>query len=199
MADNSDPAVTAAEVAARPPDTDGAPPAGAGATAEPAADAAGSKAEPAADATSPKAATRARAKPAATKAASAKSAAAKSTAKAKSTAAKAAPKKAAAAEGASKASEAKSTEKDRAILDRRLELLADRLRKLNERIIEAGREAGEATLSSYEKALKAIASGIEKGPGSSEIDWLAQVATAQAKFIRDLTDTWTKAARGRLK
>ena len=89
--------------------------------------------------------------------------------------------------------------REKALLDHRFEALAERLRKLNERIIEAGREAGEATLHSYERALKTIVSGIEKGPGSSEIDWLAQVAIAQAKFIRDLTDTWTKAARGRLK
>ena len=45
------------------------------------------------------------------------------------------------------------------------------MRKLNERIISAGKEAGESTLSSYESALKSIASAIEKGPGSSEIDW----------------------------
>ncbi len=79
------------------------------------------------------------------------------------------------------------------------EAVAQRLRKLNERIIEAGKEAGETTLSSYEKALKAIASTIEKGPGSSEIDWISNLATAQAKFIRDVTEAWTSAARERLK
>jgi hypothetical protein len=83
--------------------------------------------------------------------------------------------------------------------DARLEAAAERLRKLNERIIEAGRQTGETTLSSYEKALKAIASAVEHGPGSSEIDWISQVATAQAKFIRDVTEAWTSAARGMLK
>jgi hypothetical protein len=77
--------------------------------------------------------------------------------------------------------------------------VAQRLRKLNERIIDAGRDAGEATLSSYEKALKAIASTIERGPGSSEVDWISNLATAQAKFIRDVTNAWTSAARQRLK
>ncbi|MGO9751893.1 MAG: hypothetical protein ACLP8S_23560 [Solirubrobacteraceae bacterium] len=142
--------------------------------------------------------TEAEVKATAGKAANAAEPAAAKSAKGKSTAAKAASKKAGAAQR-TKPSKEKSSAKDKAILDHRFELLAERLRKLNERIIEAGREAGEATLSSYEKALKTIASGIEKGPGSSEIDWLAQVATAQARFIRDLTDTWTKAARGRLK
>ncbi len=83
--------------------------------------------------------------------------------------------------------------------DARADAVAQRLRKLNERIIDAGKEAGETTLSSYEKALKAIASTIEKGPGSSEIEWISNLATAQAKFIRDVTEAWTSAARGRLK
>lgn len=81
----------------------------------------------------------------------------------------------------------------------RVEAVAQRLRKLNERIIEAGKDAGETTLSSYEKALKAIASTIERGPGSSEIDWISNLASAQAKFIRDVTTAWTAAARERLK
>ena len=83
--------------------------------------------------------------------------------------------------------------------DARLEAVAERVRKLNERIIDAGREAGETTLSSYEKALKAIATSIERGPGSSDVDWIAHLATTQAKFIRDFTSAWTSAARGMLK
>jgi hypothetical protein len=86
-----------------------------------------------------------------------------------------------------------------AAADPRLEAAAQRLRKLNERIIEAGKEAGETTLTSYEKALKAIASSLERGPGSSDIEWLSHLATTQAKFIRDVTTAWTSAARGVLK
>ena len=86
-----------------------------------------------------------------------------------------------------------------AAAEARYEAAAQRVRKLNERIIEAGKDAGETTLDSYEKALKAIAGAIEKGPGRSEIEWISSVATAQAKFIRDVTEAWTKAARQRLK
>lgn len=81
----------------------------------------------------------------------------------------------------------------------RLEAAAERLRKLNERIIAAGKQTGETTLSSYEKALKAMASAVERGPGSSDIDWISHLATTQAKFIRDVTDAWTAAARKVLK
>jgi hypothetical protein len=83
--------------------------------------------------------------------------------------------------------------------DQRLEQVAGRVRKLNERIIEAGRDAGETTLTSYERALKAIATTLERGPGKSDIEWVSHLATTQAKFIRDVTTAWTSAARNALK
>jgi hypothetical protein len=83
--------------------------------------------------------------------------------------------------------------------DPRVEAVAQRIRKLNERIIEASRDAGETTLSNYEKALKAIATSIERGPGRSDIEWVSTLATTQAKFLRDVTTAWTSAARGMLK
>jgi hypothetical protein len=81
----------------------------------------------------------------------------------------------------------------------RLEAAANRVRKVNEQIIDAGRHAGESTLTSYEKFLKSIASSLERGPGKSDVEWISNLATAQAKFIRDVTSSVTKAARKRLK
>ena len=83
--------------------------------------------------------------------------------------------------------------------DRGVEAAAARLRKLNERIIEAGKSAGDTTLSSYESVLKSIAKTLERGPGTSDIDWISTLATQQAKFIRDVTNAWTSAARDILK
>jgi hypothetical protein len=83
--------------------------------------------------------------------------------------------------------------------DAQFEAVAQRLRKLNERIITAGKDAGETTLTNYEKALKAIAGAVERGPGSSDVEWISNLANAQAKFIRDLTKAWTSAAREVLK
>jgi len=85
-----------------------------------------------------------------------------------------------------------------AAADPRVEAAAERVRKLNERIIEAGKTAGEGALTNYEKALKTIAATIERGPGSSDVEWISSLATAQAKFIRDVTAAWTKAARDML-
>ena len=86
-----------------------------------------------------------------------------------------------------------------AAAEAQLEAAAQRLRKLNERIIQAGREAGETTLTNYEKALKTIASTIERGPGSSDIEWVANLASAQAKFIREMLAPLTERARKALK
>ena len=86
-----------------------------------------------------------------------------------------------------------------AAADPRVEAAAQRLRKLNERIIEAGKTAGEGALTNYEKALKTIAGTLERGPGSSDVEWISSLATAQANFIRDVTAAWTKAARDMLK
>jgi hypothetical protein len=81
----------------------------------------------------------------------------------------------------------------------RIEAAAARVRKLNEQIIEAGKQAGETTLTSYERFLKSIATSLERGPGKSDVEWISNLATAQAKFIREVTSSFTKAARRRLK
>jgi hypothetical protein len=74
-----------------------------------------------------------------------------------------------------------------------------RIRELNERIIDAGKRAGRGTLDIYESTLKAVSDSIERGPGSSDIEWVSSIATAQANFLRDLTKAWTSAAREALK
>jgi hypothetical protein len=80
-----------------------------------------------------------------------------------------------------------------------VEAAAERIRELNERIIEAGKRAGRGTLDIYESTLKAVADSLERGPGSSDVEWVSSIATAQANFIRDLTKAWASAAREALK
>ena len=80
-----------------------------------------------------------------------------------------------------------------------VDAIAERLRKLNEKIIDFGREAGETTLTSYEKALKTIANGVAQSPAKDELEWITHLAASQAKFVREITDSWAKAARDRLK
>jgi hypothetical protein len=103
------------------------------------------------------------------------------------------------ASGSASSSSAGAKSNGAAATDPRLEAVAQRVRKLNERIIEESKSAGETTLTAYEKALKAIASSIERGPGKSDVEWISALATTQARFIRDVTEAWTSAARGMLK
>jgi hypothetical protein len=133
------------------------------------------------------------------KSSSRKSSAKKSSSSSRAKSSRTSARKSTARKTSARKSSTASRAKSAASNDARLDALANRVRKLNERIIEASKEAGETTLTSYEKALKAIASGIEKGPGASDIDWISNLATAQAKFIRDVTSSWTSAARNVLK
>ena len=80
-----------------------------------------------------------------------------------------------------------------------VEAAAERIRELNERAIDAGKRAGSGTLDIYESTLKAIADSLERGPGSSDVEWVSRIATAQANFIREVTKAWTSAARDVLK
>jgi hypothetical protein len=80
-----------------------------------------------------------------------------------------------------------------------VEAAAERIRELNERIIETSKRAGSGALDIYESTLKAVADSLERGPGSSDIEWVSTIATAQADFIRDLTKAFASAARNALK
>jgi hypothetical protein len=74
------------------------------------------------------------------------------------------------------------------------EQLADHIRELNERIIAASKQTGEATLSAYAKMLQSIADLEEKAGNASPVDWLTTFATTQANFTRDLAEALTTAA-----
>jgi hypothetical protein len=161
-------------------------------------------AKPAASKTTAAKAKPAAAKPAAAKPAAAKPAAAKrpaaKPAAAKRSAAKPAAAKPAAAKSAGATKTGTASSRPRVNIDgAQVEQIAERLRKLNEKIIDFGREAGENTLASYEKALKTIATGVQQSPAKDELEWISHLAASQAKFVREITDSWAKAARDRLK
>jgi hypothetical protein len=135
------------------------------------------------------------------RASASKSTGAKRTTRKTASAKSSASKPRAARSTASKSSSARSSNRANGAgaADPRLDAVAQRVRKLNERIIDESKSAGEATLTAYEKALKAIAASLERGPGKSDVEWVSSLATTQAKWIRDVTTAWTAAARGMLK
>jgi hypothetical protein len=79
------------------------------------------------------------------------------------------------------------------------EQAADRLRDLNERIIESSRKAGQSYIDAYEKTLVSIADFQDRIGKSSQVEWVTTLAHAQADFTRNWTEAYTTAARNVLK
>ena len=79
------------------------------------------------------------------------------------------------------------------------EAAADRVRDLNERVIESSKKAGNVYLDMYERTLHSIADYQEKVGKDSNLDWVKTVTDAQANFTRELTDAYTSSARTMLK
>ncbi|HEY6795741.1 MAG TPA: hypothetical protein VI248_13765 [Kineosporiaceae bacterium] len=72
---------------------------------------------------------------------------------------------------------------------------AQRIRALNERLIESAKAAGNTTLDAYEKALTSMVDFEEKVAGASQLEWVSALAQTHAAFVRDLSAAYTKAAR----
>lgn len=75
----------------------------------------------------------------------------------------------------------------------------ERIRELNERIVEASKKAGGAYLDTYEKALESIADYQETVAKRSDIDWVSTIVDAQAKFTRELTKVYISTGRALVK
>jgi hypothetical protein len=76
---------------------------------------------------------------------------------------------------------------------------ANRIRELNEKLIQLAKESGQSSLDTYEKALQSLID-FEKSVGSSsQLDWVTGLANTHAKFVQDLTGFYIKAAREALK
>jgi hypothetical protein len=71
----------------------------------------------------------------------------------------------------------------------------DRIRDLNERIVENARRAGNTYLDAYERALSTIAGYQESAAKATPIDWMKSVLEAQANFTREFGDFYASTAR----
>jgi hypothetical protein len=79
------------------------------------------------------------------------------------------------------------------------EATSERIRDLNEQILEASKKAGTAYLDAYEKALKSIADYQESVAKQTDVDWISTVVDAQARFTRELTNLYVNTGRELLK
>jgi hypothetical protein len=80
-----------------------------------------------------------------------------------------------------------------------IDAAAERIRDLNERILESSKKAGSVYVDLYEKTLHSIADYQEKVGKQSDAEWVSTIANAQADFTRQLADAYTSSARSLLK
>ena len=73
--------------------------------------------------------------------------------------------------------------------------VAQRIRELTERFIDAARKAGNASLDTYEKSLQSLVDFEERAAGASQLDWVSNIAQAHAKFVQDVSAAYVSAAR----
>jgi hypothetical protein len=76
-----------------------------------------------------------------------------------------------------------------------MEELAEQVRQLNERIIEASTRSGQTYLQSYQQLLRTVADVQEEAGKASPWDWVTTMATAQANFTRDIAEAYAAAGR----
>jgi hypothetical protein len=79
------------------------------------------------------------------------------------------------------------------------EAAAERIRELNERVIEFGKKAGLQFLEAYESNMKTFADYGDKFADSSQAEWVTTAVRAQTDFTRELTRLYTTATRDLLK
>jgi hypothetical protein len=80
-----------------------------------------------------------------------------------------------------------------------VEATVERIRELNEQILDAGKKAGGAYLSAYEKALQSIADYQEQIAKQTDVEWVSTIVDAQARFTRELTKVYVSTGREFLK
>jgi hypothetical protein len=71
----------------------------------------------------------------------------------------------------------------------------ERIRALNEQVLQAGRDFGQSYLDAYEQTMRTFADFQERTGEGTDMQWLTQIAKAQADFTREVTKYSTDAAR----
>jgi hypothetical protein len=78
-----------------------------------------------------------------------------------------------------------------------LDQAIDRIRTINDQIVAAARQGGDASLQAYERLLRIVADA-QEAAGDRGAEWLRAFSEAQARFTRALADALPAAARSAL-
>lgn len=80
-----------------------------------------------------------------------------------------------------------------------IDAAVEQVKELNAQVLKAARKAGNMYVDSYEKAADRTIELELKAAGVAQQEWVKNLIEAQAEFARELTDSYTTAARGLLK
>ena len=76
---------------------------------------------------------------------------------------------------------------------------AERIRGLNDKVLTAAKQTGTMSLDTYEQTLNSLLEFGKKAAESTQVEWISDLAKAQASYITEVTNAYTKAARDLLK
>ena len=79
------------------------------------------------------------------------------------------------------------------------EAATERIRELNEKVLEAAKQTGTMSLDAYEQAVNSLLDFSQKAADSTKVEWVSALMTSQASVITEVTNAYTKAARDLLK
>jgi hypothetical protein len=79
------------------------------------------------------------------------------------------------------------------------EAATERIRGLNEKVLAAAKQTGTMSIDTYEQTVNSVLDFSQKAADSTKVDWVSAIAKAQASYITEVTNAYTKAARDLLK
>ncbi len=94
---------------------------------------------------------------------------------------------------------ASNTKNDTTVPGVDFEAAAERIRDLNEQVIEQAKKSGNVSLDAYEKALKGVLDFEKKAADASQLDFLKALTDAHVNFVSQTSEAYLKAAREVLK
>ena len=76
---------------------------------------------------------------------------------------------------------------------------AESLRDVNEQFLDFGRKTSATLLDAYETTFKSVADYQDKVADTSQVEWVSNLAHAQAEFTRGVAKVYASTARGLIK
>lgn len=76
---------------------------------------------------------------------------------------------------------------------------AERIRTLNEQVIDQAKKQGNASLDAWEKALQTVVDFEKKAADASQLDFVKALTDAHVNFVSSTSEAYLKAAREMLK